>query len=263
MLDSLLIPFRSQPQPPALPEGYSLDGEALPALEELDRLEILDTPAEERFDRIVRLAAKLFNVPIAYVALLDGERQWFKARKGLDVSEPPRELAFCAHAILKDETLLVEDATNDERFAQNPLVTGAPDIRFYMGAPLITSDGHALGTLCVIDQKSRKVTAEQRGSLEALRRVVVNLIEQRTVSRKLAVALENVSVLQGLLPICAHCKSVRNDQGYWDELSHYVTKHTDLELTHGICPDCMGKHFPQFANRPKVYTPTKTGAAQG
>jgi len=220
-------------------------------LEALRRFEILDTAPEQGYDDIVKVAAHVMDTPIALVSLIDENRQWFKARLGLDVSETPREIAFCTHAIQQSETMIVEDARNDARFAQNPLVTGAPDIRFYMGAPLITSEGHALGTLCVIDGKPRHITAEQQDALEALRRIAVNLIEQRAMSRKLAEALNNIQELRGLLPICAYCKNVRNDQGYWNEISHYFAEHTDVKLTHGICPACSEKHFPEYWDRKK------------
>ncbi|WP_144186436.1 putative bifunctional diguanylate cyclase/phosphodiesterase [Elioraea rosea] len=121
-------------------------------------LRLLDTQAEERFDRFVRLARSLADMPIALFTMVDSDRQWFKAREGLDATETPRDHAFCAHAILDPENpLLVEDAREDERFADNPLVTGPLGIRFYAGAPVRTPAGHAVGTLCVIDTKPRRI----------------------------------------------------------------------------------------------------------
>ncbi len=116
---------------------------------------ILDTPAEERFDRITRIAQAHFRVPIALVSLVDSERQWFKSRQGLDASETPRDISFCGHAILSDDTLYIPNALDDLRFADNPLVTGGPKIRFYAGAPLHSPEGERVGTLCVIDDKPR------------------------------------------------------------------------------------------------------------
>lgn len=119
----------------------------------LHALNILDTPAEERFDRLTRLARRMFNVPIALVSLVDSNRQWFKSCAGLDVSETPRDISFCGHAILGDDILLIKDAYVDERFYNNPLVLGEPNIRFYAGCPLRLENGLKMGTLCLIDDK--------------------------------------------------------------------------------------------------------------
>jgi two-component system, sensor histidine kinase and response regulator len=144
------------------------------------RLEILDTDPEEAFDDLVRAAAHVCGVPISLVSLVDDRRQWFKARVGLDATQTPRDIAFCAHAIVGDaEIMEVPDATKDPRFAQSPLVVGRPDIRFYAGAKLTTSDGHALGTLCVIDRQPRDLLPWQRDVLATLGRQVVRLIELR------------------------------------------------------------------------------------
>lgn len=124
-------------------------------LEALQRLSLLDSLPEERFDRLTRLASRALGADISLVSLIDEDRQWFKSNQGLSVSETPRDQAFCAHAIQSNGVMVVPDATQDPRFANNPLVTGDPNIAFYAGAPLITKDGHALGTLCVIDDKPR------------------------------------------------------------------------------------------------------------
>lgn len=126
-------------------------------IEALRQYHLLDTAPEPLYEDVVKVASALFGTPIAAISLVDMDRQWFKAITGLPVRETPRDVAFCAHTILAPETLLVQDATKDERFAQNPLVTGAPDIRFYLGAPLTTQDGHALGSLCVIDNRPRQI----------------------------------------------------------------------------------------------------------
>ncbi|HDY7462651.1 TPA: sensor domain-containing diguanylate cyclase [Vibrio vulnificus] len=129
---------------------------------DLHSLNILDTAAEERFDRITRIARRLFDVPIALVSLVDEDRQWFKSCFGLDVSETPRDISFCGHAILGADTLIVEDASQDARFADNPLVTGEPHIRFYAGVPLMFEHSSCLGTLCIIDTKPRTLNEEER-----------------------------------------------------------------------------------------------------
>ncbi len=122
----------------------------------LQALRVLDTPAEERFDRITRIARDLFKVPIALISLVDADRQWFKSKTGLDAAQTPRSISFCGHAILGSEIFLVENALEDPRFLDNPLVVGPPGIRFYAGMPLQSGTGRKLGTLCLIDQSPRR-----------------------------------------------------------------------------------------------------------
>lgn len=148
----------------------------------LRSLQILDTPAEERFDRLTRLAARMFDVPIALVSLVDEQRQWFKSATGLDATETHRDISFCGHAILEDEVLNIPDATQDERFADNPLVTQDPSIRLYVGCPLKALDGANMGTLCLIDQRPRTLSEED---LQALRDLA-HMAEQELAASQLA-----------------------------------------------------------------------------
>jgi diguanylate cyclase (GGDEF)-like protein len=143
-------------------------------LASLVSLDVLDTPAEERFDRITRLAKALFDVPIALVSLVDEKRQWFKSRQGLTACSTPREISFCGHAILEHAAFLVQDTLLDERFRDNPLVTGPPNIRFYAGQPLRDREGRSLGTLCIIDRRPRFITPEQLLLLADLGRIAEN-----------------------------------------------------------------------------------------
>ena len=149
----------------------------------LKRYEILDTPPEAVFDGITRSLSAQLDVPIALVSLVDETRQWFKSRYGLGVEETPREIAFCTHAILRDDTMVVPDALKDDRFKDNPLVTGPPCVRFYAGAPLRTRNGYNLGTLSVIDVKPRTLTEGQLRMLNELARVVVEVMELRQRAR--------------------------------------------------------------------------------
>ncbi len=149
-------------------EGFPMAADEAERLLALARLKLVDTETEERFDRIVRLAAHATQTPIALVSLLTAKRQWFKARVGLAVQETPREWAFCSHAILRDEAFIVEDASADERFRTNPLVLADPSIRFYAGIPIRDREGRPMGTLCVIDREPRKLRRIEREALEDL-----------------------------------------------------------------------------------------------
>jgi signal transduction histidine kinase len=160
-----------------MPPSASLrDDERLAALR---RYDLLDTLPEQVYDDLARLAAHVCQTPIALVSLIETDRQWFKARIGLDAEETDIEHSFCAHAIAEGELLVIPNATLDERFRDNPLVTGPPDIRFYAGTPLLSRDGHALGTLCVIDREPRQLGEQQLEMLRILGRQVMSQIELR------------------------------------------------------------------------------------
>jgi anti-sigma regulatory factor (Ser/Thr protein kinase) len=188
---------------------------------------ILDTDPEQAFDDLTLIAAQICGTPIASITLIDEHRQWFKSRVGLTIKETERSIAFCDHAIRHNGILVVPDALGDARFRQNPMVVGDPHVRFYAGAPLVTPEGHAIGTLCVIDRVPRELTDGQKRALEALRRQAEaqlelrrNLVElekalaarDRTEDAKtklmdgLRTALENVNKLSALIPYCSTCE---------------------------------------------------------
>jgi GAF domain-containing protein len=214
-------------------------------LEALREYRILDTEAEMAYDDLTKLAAYVCQVPIAMISLVDESRQWFKSKLGVNQRETPRDVAFCAHAILQTEPMIVRDALNDARFSDSALVTRSPHIRFYAGFPLSSPEGFALGMLCAIDRKPRQLSAEQKKAMQALSRQVMALLELRRVSMRMAEVLEKVKTLHELLPICAWCKRIRDDHGYWKQVEAFFHQHTGADFTHGICPECLEKQRPK------------------
>ncbi|MDH4261438.1 MAG: sensor domain-containing diguanylate cyclase [Spirochaetia bacterium] len=171
-------------------------------LHTLVSLNILDTPQEERFDRITRMAKHLFKVPIALVSLIDENRQWFKSCIGLSVLETPRDISFCGHAILGNSVFMIPDATKDERFSDNPLVLNDPFIRFYAGCPLSAPNGSKLGTLCLIDREARHLSEEDIVALQDL----ASMVEQELAAVELATVDELTNILnrRGFLMLARH-----------------------------------------------------------
>lgn len=193
----------------------------------LHRYKILDTDPEKAFDDLTILASSICNTPIALVSIIDSDRQWFKSKVGVDLSETPLDVSFCAVAIKQPDLFVVPDASKDPRFSSNPFVVSGPKIRFYAGAPYTSADGHPLGTLCVVDTVPRQLSPSQKTALLALSRQVQaqfelrkNLMDLRTALEErdraeaerdrtiveLQTALDHVQRLSGLLPACSACK---------------------------------------------------------
>lgn len=177
-------------------------------LQDLRSLNILDTTAEERFDRLTRMAKRMFGVDIALVSLVDENRQWFKSRVGLDACETGRDISFCGHAILGNEVFLIEDTLKDERFHDNPLVTGPPNIRFYAGVPLRYMNGNKLGTLCLIDSQPRTLDNDDLDILRDLAEMAegeLNAIQLATIDDLTRISNRRgfVALAQNSLSLCA------------------------------------------------------------
>jgi len=219
----------------------------------LARYEILDTLPDPAINDLNQIAAQICGTPIALVSLVDDDRQWFKAKCGLDATQTPRNRSFCAHAILQPgHVFIVEDASSDERFVHNPLVIGDPHIRFYAGTPLVTHDGYALGSLCVIDHQPRQLSPEQIKALEALGRQVVDQFEAHRTLRQYkqaivelheaqlsAVQNAKMSALGHLVSGIAH--EVNNPIGFIGSNLPHVRDYTTelleaLALYHEVCP---------------------------
>jgi anti-sigma regulatory factor (Ser/Thr protein kinase) len=193
----------------------------------LRKYRILDTDPEQAFDDLTMLASQICNTPMALITLVDEDRQWFKSERGVGIRETERSIAFCAHAIQHTGIMEVPDAREDDRFRHNPMVVGDPHIRFYAGAPLVTPEGHSLGTICVVDTQPRRLSEEQTQALEALRRQAqaqlelrrnLNELESALAARdhaeaeqaalvvELRASLEKVDKLSALIPYCSMCE---------------------------------------------------------
>jgi GAF domain-containing protein len=210
-------------------------------LEALRAFRALDTAPEPIFDNMTQMAALVCGVPTALVSLVDEWRQWFKARVGMEATETPRDIAFCDHCIRQAGVMVVEDARKDVRFQHNPLVVKPPFLRFYAGAPLRTAEGRMLGTLCVIDYKPRGLDETQKQALILMARQVMMLLELRKAGHDMADVLDEVAELRRLVPVCAWCRNVRDDAGFWYRVDQYLEHHSLHEVTHGICPACAEK----------------------
>ena len=214
-------------------------------LRALSEYRILGTRPEESFDNITSMAAMICHVPIALISLVDQSHQWFKSRVGCDQQETERDISFCGHTILNPKPLIVEDALEDQRFANNPLVKQDPHIRMYAGFPLNTPNHQRIGTLCVIDHRPKSLTSVQFQVMQRLADQVVILLELR---RKSLVLLEEFCKLQdrkGLICSCSYCRKIRDSDGNWQPFEDYMMRHSTLNFSHGICQGCMTEHFPE------------------
>lgn len=189
-------------------------------LAELRRYSILDTQPATSFDLLARLATSIFHTPISLVSLVDENRLWFKSKQGIELSETPRDFGFCAHAILGNDVFVVRDAKSDLRFAGNPLVQGAPYVRFYAGAPLRSPNGYNLGTLCIMDQKPRDLSSEEREVLAGLSKLVIDELELRLKTAE----LNDETELLRLAEETAQQALARFEKTQYDLISEHVAR---------------------------------------
>ncbi len=222
---------------------------APPSRTEAERLaalrsyEIMDTPPDGAFDRVTALAARHFNVPVALVSLVDEDRIWFKSRHGLETEQIPRSPGLCASVILSDEAYVVTNALEDPRTLANPLVAGAIGLRFYAAAPLVTHDGHRLGTMNIIDFAPRELDADGRWALHQFAGLVMDQLELRLSARKAIAALSQVflgaersSDLQELITVSAWSRKIQVD-GAWMSFEEFLVDRLGVSITHGIDPE--------------------------
>ncbi len=208
---------------------------------------ILDSPPERRFDDIAKLASAALDMPIAMVSFVDADRLWPMATVGITRDEVPRAQSLCTYAIAQDWPLVIEDASIDARVGATPLVTGPTHARFYAGAPLITPEGHRVGTVCVVDRSPRVLARREADILSGLARQTIELLEHRLTAARLLDAHARLQTMATLIPICSHCRKVRDEANQWLTLERLVQAKTGSRFTHGICPDCVREHYPAAA----------------
>ena len=212
----------------------------------LHSLRLLDSAPEERFDRITRLAKRIFGVQICLISLVDSHRQWFKSKQGLEACETPREISFCGHAILNEEPLIVGDASRDARFADNPLVTGPPFLRFYAGCPIHGPHGHRIGTLCLIDEQPHDFSAEDQETLNDLANMVED--ELRAASQVTVDELTKIANRRGFNMVAEHILSLCRRTSIEAELTFFDLDHfKQINDTHGHrAGDELLQHFAKL-----------------
>jgi GAF domain-containing protein len=246
--------------------AYITNAERLAALQ---RYDILDTPPDGTFDRVARIAARIFHVPIALVSLVDKDRIWFKAREGLSgVTEIPCAPGLCASVVCQDQTYLVTDALQDPRTRENPLVVGEFGLRFYAAAPLITHDGYRLGTVCVIDREPRPAPKpEELAILEDLAGIVIDQMEVRLAARLTLESLvlaeggtDNLAHPEALITICAWSKKVRID-GEWVSFEEFLERRFGMRVTHGISREAMRRALLEWKSKSAATSSAEATAA--
>lgn len=218
-------------------------GQEAERLAALYSYEILDTPPDGAFDRVTALAAHHFDVPVALVTLVDEDRIWFKSRHGLDAEQIPRSSGLCASVILSDEAYVVTNALEDPRTLANPLVAGEMGLRFYAAAPLVTHDGHRLGTINIIDFTSREFNTEGQWALRQFAGVVMDQMELRLSARKAISTLsqiyqgaERTKDMQELITVSAWSRKIQVD-GQWVSFEEFLVNKLGVSITHGIDPE--------------------------
>lgn len=214
-------------------------------IEELRRFHAWTTPADGTFDRVARLAAMTFDVPIAVVSLVDEDRIWFAGRDGLDQQEVARAPGLCTSVIMSDDVYVVENALDDPRTLTNPLVAGELGMRFYAGAPLITKEGYRLGAMAVLDVKPRTLSPERQATLEDFAGLVMDQMELRLSARQMAQGLERLlggmkelTELTEYITMCAWTKKIRIGED-WLNFEEFLRERLGLAVTHGIHPDAV------------------------
>ena len=227
-----------------MPAAQPPDNE-IQRLNALNEYRILGTKPEQSYDDITNIASSVCSTPIALLSLIDTDRQWFKSKVGVEIQETPRDWSFCAHAIHSSDPLIIPDALMDDRFRDNPLVCGDPNIRLYAGFPLENSKALRVGTLCVIDRVPRQLNDKECGVMKALARQVVSFLELRKKSINLIESFCAHTEKNRMISTCSYCRKAKDINGQWMHLDKYLSQRSNLNFTHGICDACIEQHFPE------------------
>lgn len=209
---------------------------------------ILDSDPEPRFDALTKILSLALDLPVAVISLVDADREWTKAAYGVAPASLPTEPGFAAEAITSGGLSVIEDVAADPRFAAHPLVTGPRQLRFFVGAPLEIECGHRIGSLWALGPEPRTLLPRETELLRTLAQQVVEMLELRRTEAQLEDAVQRIRTLASLIPICSHCRKVRDDENHWSTLERLVQAKTGSRFTHGICPECVREHYPDAAD---------------